>query len=280
MSIICDNAKYYIDGGYAINHVKNGRPIEKHPPDFIEFSYTYRGKCIHTIDGMDYPASHGDLVFINYNSEHTIKSEGDFEYADVLIKPEFIDESLKGNENAFSLLALSDFTGFEQAVEKDKIIVHFSSEERKQIETLIAWLEDEGSSIETGGNLILKSCMNIFLITVFRKMALPMNNSFGVNGELLEFIKKNCTFHLQMDQIAEKCNYNPSYFSRLFKKYTGCTFTEYLNDARLEYAAKFIDDTEMNVDDIILRSGFSDRSKFFKDFVDKYGVTPKKFRKK
>ena len=41
MAIMWDNEKYYIDGGYAINHVKNGMPIEKHTHDFIEFSYTY-----------------------------------------------------------------------------------------------------------------------------------------------------------------------------------------------------------------------------------------------
>lgn len=279
MSIVCDNDKYYIDGGYAINHVKNGVSIEKHTHDFIEFTYIYRGKCVHNIDGIDYPAAKGDLVFINYNSVHSITCDDDFEYADILIKPEFVDESLKGKENAFSLLALSDFTGFEQAVKKDKTIVHFSKEERKQIEELIVWSEKEIKTMNTGGNLILRSYMNIFLINVFRKMSLPMNNSFGINGELLEFIKNNCSFHLQMDQIAAKCHYNPSYFSRLFKKYTGYTFTEYLNNARLERACELLSQTDMPIDDVISASGISDRSKFFKDFANKFGVTPKKFRK-
>lgn len=280
MSIVRDNDKYYIDGGYAINHEKNGAPIEKHTHDFIEFTYMYRGKCVHNIDGVDYPAAKGDLVFINYNSTHTITSDSSFEYADILIKPEFVDESLKGNENAFSLLALNDFTGFEQAVKKNKTIVSFSSDEQKQIEELIAWSEKETKNLNTGGNLILRSCMNIFLINVFRKMALPMNNSFSINGELLEFIKNNCSFHLQMDQIAAKCNYNSSYFSRLFKKYTGYTFTEYLNNARLDRACELLSQTNMPIDDVIDASGISDRSKFFKDFAHKFGVTPKKFRKK
>ncbi len=279
MSIVRDNDKYYIDGGYAINHVKNGCPIEKHTHDFIEFTYVYRGKCVHTIDGVDYTAARGDLVFINYNSDHSLTGD-DFEYIDILIKPEFIDESLRGKENAFSLLALGDFKGFEQAVKRNKTIVHFSSDERKQIEELILWSEKEGKDIETGGNLILKSCMNIFLIKVFRKMSLPMNNTFEINSDLLEFIKENCSFHLQMDQIAAKCNYNPSYFSRLFKKYTGYNFKEYLNNARLDYARKLLSETDFKIDDVISACGISDRSKFFKDFADKFGVTPKKFQKK
>lgn len=280
MPIIYDNDKYYMDEGYAINHVRNGVPIAEHTHDFIEFTYVYHGKCIHTIDGRDYTASRGDLFLINYNSVHEIKSEGDFEYADILIKPEFVDESMKGKENAFSLLALNDFMEFQSAVNEDKPFVHFSGEERKQIEELIEWSEMEARGKRSGDSLILKSCMNIFLINVFRKLALPMNNEFKMDDELLEFIKKNCGFHLQLEQLAAKCNYNPAYFSRLFKKYTGKTFTEYLTDARLDYACELLKNTNMQIDDVIVKCGISDRSKFFKAFADKFGVTPKKFRKK
>lgn len=280
MPIIHDNGKYYMDEGYAINHVRNGVPIAEHTHDFIEFTYVYRGRCIHTIDGIDYAASDGELFLINYNSVHEIKGESDFEYADILIKPEFVDESMKGKENAFSLLALNDFTEFQSAAGANKPFVRFFGKERNQIEELIELSEAEVKSKRSGSGLILKSCMNIFLINVFRKMALPMSNEFKMDDELLEFIRKNCGFHLQLEQLAAKCNYNPAYFSRLFKKYTGKTFTRYLADSRLDYAFELLKNTNMQIDDVIAKCGMTDRSKFFKTFADKFGATPKKLRKK
>lgn len=280
MSISRNNDKYYVDKGYYIHHVENATPEKKHTHDFIEFTYTFHGVCTHIVDGREYSVSRGDLLFINYGSTHTIKSAIGCEYANILIKPDFVDESLKGKENAFSLLTLNNFKEFEQMINRDTPIIHFSKEERSQIEYLISISKKEQIERITGESLIIRSCMNIFLINVFRKMSLPMNSFFGIDDELLKFIKDNCGLNLKMQQIAAKCHYNSSYFSRLFKKITGYSFTEYLNDARLDYACRLLSETKMNIEDIVNTCGFSDRSKFFKDFSQKYGVTPKKFRSK
>ena len=57
--------------------------------------YMFSGKCVHSIDGVDYPAKKGDLLFINCNSEHNIKCNDFVNYADILIKPEYISSSLR-----------------------------------------------------------------------------------------------------------------------------------------------------------------------------------------
>lgn len=134
MSIVCDNDKYYIDGGYAINHVKNGVSIEKHTHDFVEFTYIYRGKCVHNIDGIDYPAAKGDLVFINYNRVHSITCDDDFEYADILIKPEgweaeytksvqLLHHTNETYPEAFSNLKLTAAEGDVEAINRIPIVV-------------------------------------------------------------------------------------------------------------------------------------------------------------
>ena len=68
-------------------------------------------------------------------------------------------------------------------------------------------------------------------------------------------------------------------FSRLFKKQTGYTFTEYLTSCRIDLACRLLKETELKVSDIAAESGFSDRTKFYKVFSEKMGMTPKHYRK-
>ena len=89
------------------------------------------------VDGVEYPVKAGDALFINYGSTHAIEVVGDLIYADIIIKPEYISESLKGVENAFALLELDGFKEFAKTVDRNDRMMHFSEPQRKQIEGLI-----------------------------------------------------------------------------------------------------------------------------------------------
>ncbi len=274
-----DKHQFLIDGGFYINGAKDHFGIGEHTHDFAEFSYVFSGKCVHTIDGVDYPTQKGDLIFINYGSVHSVKTKDKVNYADILIKPEYIDESLAGTENAFSLLRLDDFKKFDEIINKENSLVHFQGEDREKIEMLISWLTDEQNKTLPGNSLVKKSAINLFLTMVFRKMALPMYKEDGISRELLQYIKENSRFNLSMSEAAKMCGYNSAYFSRLFKKNMGVNFTEYILDLRLWDAMEMLKNTDKPIEEIIGITGFSDRTKFFKKFYEKTKMTPKEFRK-
>ena len=69
-----------------------------------------------------------------------------------------------------------------------------------------------------------------------------------------------------LEALAEKCFYNPSYFSRAFKAYAGVTFSEYLTECRIERAKELLSATELSIETVIGESGYSNRTKFFADF--------------
>ncbi len=275
-----DKHHFLIDGGFYINGPKDHFGILEHTHDFVEFSYVFSGKCVHTVDGADYPTQKGDLIFINYGSVHSIKTKDKVNYADILIKPEYIDKSLEGEENAFSLLRLDDFKKFDEIINRENSVVHFQGEERERLEMLISWLSDEQNKTLPGNNLVLKSAINLFLTMVFRKMALPMYVEDGISREVLNYIKENSRFNLSMSEVAKMCGYNSAYFSRLFKKNMGANFTEYLLEIRLNDAMEMLKNSDKSIEEIIGITGFSDRTKFYKAFHNKTGMTPKEFRKK
>jgi len=271
--------KYYISEGCYINKVNNGVSEPEHTHDFLEIVYILSGRGVHFIGGSEYPVGAGDALFINYGSTHSFQVLDKMSYADVLIKPEFISESLRGVENAFALLELDSFKDFDKTVDRDNRVIHFSVAERRQIENLILLAHTEQETQYPGKALTLRCLLNTLLIFTFRKMALPMKWEIGIGNKLLHDIKIHCAEHLTLEGIAEANHYNTAYFSRLFKKQTGFTFTEYLTACRVELACELLRDTELNVGDVAAEAGFSDRTKFYKAFAQRVGVTPYQYRK-
>ncbi|MDN6543652.1 MAG: helix-turn-helix transcriptional regulator, partial [Lentilactobacillus parabuchneri] len=82
-----------------------------------------------------------------------------------------------------------------------------------------------------------------------------------------------------IEEVAAIFNYNPSYFSRFYKKFMGITFTEYLNSIRLDAAYKEMRDTDKTILEIGLNNGFATNKTFYNVFRNKFGMSPQKFRK-
>lgn len=279
MAIRRERDTFYIDESCYINTIHTNENVTSHTHDFLELVYICKGRSLQYIDNTAYPVSAGDMLFINFGCKHRFEASGNFSYADIIIKPEFISESLAGTDNAFALLELESFKEFNKTVNRNDHCIHFDAKERRQIESLIELVCAEQKQTKPGKNLVLHALFNTLLTLVFRKMTLPMKEDAGIGARLLAYIQNNCGERLSLEQIAVENHYTPAYFSRLFKKQTGYTFTEYLLLCRCERACTLLRETDLRVGDIAAEVGFSDRTKFFKAFAQHTGTTPLKFRK-
>jgi YesN/AraC family two-component response regulator len=253
---------------------------EEHTHKFVEMVYMLRGKCVHTIDGVDYPVGHGDLVIINYNQTHSIRGDVGGEYVNILIKPEYINKSLANKENAFELLNLSEFESFRKILDENQRKVRFAGEERNQIERIIRLIMDELNQKHPGYEIAERSQMNLLIIMIFRQMSFKFETRFdGISDKLLTYISANCAQRLTLSGVAQMCAYNSSYFSRIFKMHTGMNFTAYLRKIRIEKAENLLLSTDNRVLDIMYDVGYTDPTRFFEDFKTLNGMTPLKFRK-
>lgn len=279
MPLKLEENKYYIDEGYYISRGVCNQSYPGHTHDFLEIVYVFSGRAMHIVDGYEYPTEAGDMLFINYGSTHRFDVLEKLNYVNILIKPAFISESLQGVENAFALLELDSFKEFAQIVDRNDRVMHFSATERQQVENLILLALGEQKVDRPGKALILRSLLNTLLTLVFRKMAMPMRKETAIGPELLQYIRENCGTPLTLEEIAAENHYHPAYFSRLFKKLTGYTFTAYITECRLDLACRLLTDTDRKIGDILTEVGFSDRTKFFRAFSDHTGMTPLQYRK-
>jgi AraC-like DNA-binding protein len=84
---------------------------------------------------------------------------------------------------------------------------------------------------------------------------------------------------LTLDYLARESGMSRYHLSRLFKRYTGCSFKEYLNHKRVEIAKNLMRNKDLNVSEACFRVGYNDVSYFSRIFKAIEGVPPSTFRK-
>jgi AraC family transcriptional regulator len=78
--------------------------------------------------------------------------------------------------------------------------------------------------------------------------------------------------------VAQDVRLSYFHFSRAFKQSMGMTATNYIAERRIARAKKMLEETELPIAEIALRSGFSSQSHFTTAFRRLAGATPKAFR--
>lgn len=280
MALRFDGQTYSIDELASIIKVKKAKDEPSHTHRFVELVYILHGKCVQMIDGVPYSVARGNMFLINESQQHSMICQPGTQYINILMKPQIISQSMGQSGNAFSLLMLKDFSDFQNTVNQSSCCIRFAGSERDRLETLLEWLLEEQREKRDGSGLMLQSGLNMLLIQIFRKLALPMHPATtGIDDTLLAYIRENCGCRITLEEMAESRGYDPSYFSRLFKRSTGKTFTDYLTDCRMQKACDLLENTVESVDTVISECGFSDRTKFFRQFAAYTGFTPLKYRK-
>jgi len=73
---------------------------------------------------------------------------------------------------------------------------------------------------------------------------------------------------------------NRQYLTQAIQENKNMTFTEYINDFRLNFSRRLLaQHTDMSIDDVYIEAGFSNKSTFYRLFRQKYDLTPKEFQK-
>lgn len=94
----------------------------------------------------------------------------------------------------------------------------------------------------------------------------------------IEYIRTHYAQDLTREDVADTVYLSPSYFSKLFKQYTGMSFTDYLTTVRMEEAAALLK-TPMRVNEIGFNVGYQSRNRFFINFRQYSGYSPTEYRR-
>jgi len=104
------------------------------------------------------------------------------------------------------------------------------------------------------------------------------NQSAALFDQAIAYIHTHYTDDLSLRQVAEHVHLNPSYFSTLFKKETGETFTNYVTRMKLQRAQVLLRNTDMKMTEICQTVGFEDSAYFSSIFKKFFNMSPSEFR--
>lgn len=100
--------------------------------------------------------------------------------------------------------------------------------------------------------------------------------------EAKEYIRKKFAHQtLCLQEIAAQANLTPQAFCRSFKKHTGVTYIEYLNELRVQEACKLLTADRLNsISSAAYNSGFNSLTNFNRVFRSLIGCPPKEYLKR
>ena len=113
-------------------------------------------------------------------------------------------------------------------------------------------------------------------ISLSSKMQRRMN--WLLYEEIISYIKQNYR-DISIKQLSEHFHFHEDYFNRMIKSKTGMTYTQYVQNLRLEEAEDLLRQTKLTIDDIAARVGYLNKGYFYKIFMEKNHMTPARFRK-
>ena len=95
-----------------------------------------------------------------------------------------------------------------------------------------------------------------------------------------EFIEKNVTERISVEELAVKYAIGKRHFIRRFKKATNNTPIEYIQRVKIEAAKKHLENSRKNVNEVMYDSGYTDIKAFRTVFKKITGLSPVEYRNK
>ena len=83
---------------------------------------------------------------------------------------------------------------------------------------------------------------------------------------------------LSVESVCTHLHLSPAYFSTLFKREEGMSFTAYVTNVRMERAVELLQTTEDKTYVIAAKVGYTEPNYFSYVFKKQYGISPSKYR--
>lgn len=110
-----------------------------------------------------------------------------------------------------------------------------------------------------------------------RPAPLPVSQSSALYPALT-YIANHPMQTMSMNEMADLCHLSPSYFSRLFSREVGESFTSYVNRTKIDIAKNMLRHTNKSISQIAADLGYLNTSHFINLFKRFEGITPLIYR--
>jgi xylan 1,4-beta-xylosidase len=260
-----------IDSKLVTISVMNNKSNLEHAHREIELIYMIKGNLQVKVNNKIFQMNSSDFVLVNSNEFHSFQSDEDnlfivfhfnyFELSSLLAQKNllFTCNSVEHDHSANPEL---------RKVIEDLLTVYMKVNHFSQVE----YLEKTYKFISTLRMNYLQNQGQMLLNTSIK----------GQNDrltEIIDYIQSNYREPLSLEEVASIHYLSIPYLSKYFKKQTGKTFSQYLNEIRLAHAVNELVNSDKPITRIALDNGFPNLASFNRVFNESYQLKPVEYRK-
>jgi len=213
-------------------------------------------------------------VFRNSENDYQNNGEKKARAISIFFNQDVINNSLGDIPEAFAIRKLIDGAVYGIRVSANMLDIIspllMKLPEKNTFEKFLSIL-DILNCISKDNQLDFISCMGIPIHTV--RENIPKINI------VFDFIRKNYSKKITLQQVANLVNMTPTAFCKFFKYKSQKTFSRFLIEVRIANACRLISEQDYNTSECCYSCGYNNLSNFHKHFKSVTRMTPLEFRK-
>lgn len=244
-----------------------------------------KGTAVLDIDGERCYVSAPALLCLKPKLNAVILKSNNLQIKSIFFAPEFINRNLSVEritaDDYDVTCKLFDFPNFDLFYKTDDLyncIIPFEATELSRVEFLFDSVQPDN----------MWSCRaRMAIIRIFDCAAKLFEGTFGVNQEsdtlvdcILTFIEFNIEKQFTIEWLSRQYSTNRTTLMSEFKRVTGKTINEFVLDKRIDLSKQILAFTNISIEELSEKCGFSSQSYFTRAFKKKSGLSPLQFRKK
>lgn len=217
----------------------------------------------------------GDLVLIGPDLPHTWMSDKVKSVVSAAVVIQFSNHFIE------RFLELNEFNKLKNTLEKSTQGLYFPSPPLEIISKMETINQKEGIS----RICVLLEIFEILAELPYQVLASPFfqpikneENELRINT-VCQYMLKNSSTNISLKSVAELIHLSESAFCKFFKKMTGKTYSDYLNEIRIGKACTLLTSSDKTIAEIGFQTGFESITYFNRIFLRKKKRTPSEFRK-
>lgn len=290
-SLYTEDSRLIVDSKKMLEHGKliRVRPhtrfvhFPSHSHNYVEVIYMCQGETTHIIDGTKVTLKEGELLFLNQNAVQEILPAGEGDIAvNFIILPEFFDTAFQMMGEEENLLR--DFVvGCLRSDTQYARFLHFQVSGILPIQNLIENMVWTLLNNQPNKHSINQITMGLLFLQLIHYTDKIRTGKDSYEQELVLKVLSYIEEHYkngELTELAADLGYDIYWLSRAIKRLTGRNYKELLQIKRLNQAGFLLMNTRIPVSEISVAVGYDNTSYFHRIFKERYGMSPKEYRKK
>ncbi|MDE6621119.1 MAG: AraC family transcriptional regulator [Lachnospiraceae bacterium] len=268
-----------------------------HFHDYFEFVSVLKGVIIQKLEGQNHTYTAGDSCLLNRSLCHLEHYHSPAVVLFVGLSPDFLTQLFTYAKNSSfqneKKISDSDFYRFinsdlKNSGKKAYIDFHPTHENSQNAEQLHMLADSMVRTLLYPGfgaahqirGLICNFIENLFSPVLYHHTLteLDTDSDFLIFTSISLLFEKSAG-RMTRAELEQTLSYSSDYLNRIVNKYAGMCLFDYSMTFRLKKAAKYLVESKDSISAIAAKLQFSNRTHFYALFKEKYGVTPKEYRK-